>query len=336
LRYHQFGRSGLYVSPLALGSWRMDRCEDDEVDPLIDEALDSGINFIDTAPRYGGGQAEVWIGEALKRRGDRDRVVLATKSSGPNPREPDGFLSSRRHVIAACEASLRRLQTDRIDLFQVHCAEPLVPIDETLSALTDLQRAGKIRYAGCSNFKGWQLVEAAWCAKEYGYAKFVSDQSEYHLLDRRLEATNFPPMQTYGMAALIYSPLSQGVLTGKYAHGYERTPDDAIQKEVSPAKRDQFYGDRVQGPVRELIALAEERGTTATALALAFVIDQPCVGAAIIGPRHREQLRQNLAAAEVEVDDDLRAAWNRINPPGEKIHGQKLNLYNHGPTARWW
>ena len=334
MEYRQFGRSGLYVSPLAFGTWRFDRADPDDRARLVNAALDAGVNLIDTAPAYGAGQAEEWLGGILAERGKPESYVLATKCSGPRPRAPDGFLCTRKHVIESCEKSLRRLRVDCIDLFQLHCAEPLVPIDESLAALTDLQRAGKIRYSGSSNFKGWQLVEACWCAKEYGYGKLISDQSEYHLLDRRLETTNFPPMETYGMKTLVYSPLSQGLLTGKYVDGPEGTPAGSLHHGRDASAP--IFSEELTAPVRQLVDLSKRYGHACAAMALAFVIDQRNVGAAIIAPRTMEQLEENLAAAEIAVDDEMRAGFDAINPPGEKLAGQRLNLYNHGPTSRWW
>jgi len=334
--YLQFGRSGLYVSPLAFGSWRMHRTPQDRIEPLINEALDAGINLIDTARGYGEGRAEEWIGKAIRNRGGRDQVVIATKSSGPKPRQPNGFLTTRRAIVQHVEESLTRLQLDYIDLYQLHCVERFVPIDETLAAMTDLVKAGKIRYFGGSNYKGWQLVEACWASAKCGLYKFISDQSEYHLLDRRLERENFPAMQSYGLAALIYSPLAQGLLTGKFYGGPDAVPSDSINAYLRDRPDHPCFSEPVQAAMGKLIELAEQRGRTPTQLALAFVMKHPVTAVPIIGPRNSEQLRDCLGACDVVVDDELDKAFDAIVAPGEKLIGQTFNSYNHGPTARWF
>ncbi len=334
--YVQFGRSGLYVSRQVFGTWRLERTPEAEVAPLLNQALDAGINLLDAAIGYGGGQAEAWIGRVLRARGDRDRVLVATKSSGPKPREPNGFLTTRRAIIENCEASLRRLGLETIDLYQLHCAERFVPIDEALATLTDLVKAGKIRYFGTSNFKGWQLVEACWAAEKCGLYKVTSDQSEYHLFDRRLERENFPAMRSYGIAALIYSPLGQGLLTGKYHGAPERVPPDSRNAKVRERPDHVYFTPRIQQPLGRLVELARAYGRTPAQMALAFVMAQPVPAIPIIGPRNTEQLADCLGACEIEVDAELQAAFDAINPPGEKVLGQGFNAYNHGPTVRWY
>ncbi len=334
--YVQFGRSGLYVSRQAFGTWRLHRTPADEVEAQINRALDAGINLIDMARGYGEGRSEELVGKAIRNRGGRERVLLATKSSGPKPREPNGFLTTRRAIIENCEASLKRLGVDFIDLYQLHCVERFTPIDEALAALTDLVKAGKIRCIGTSNFKGWQLVEACWAAEKCTLSKFTSDQSEYHLFDRRLERENFPPMQSYQMAALIYSPLSQGLLTGKYHGGPEAVPADCLRADLRNNPDHVFFSPRIQEPMGKLVELARQYGRTPTQMALAFVMSHPVTAIPIIGPRNAEQLEDCLAACEIEVDTELQKAFDAINPPGEKIIGQKYNRYNHGPTVRWY
>ncbi len=334
--YVQFGRSGLYVSRLALGSWRMHRTPADEIEPLINEALDAGINLIDTARGYGEGRSEEWIGRAIRNRGRREQVIIATKTSGPVPREPNGFLTTRRAIVQHVEESLQRLQLDYIDLYQLHCVERFVPIDETLAAMTDLVKAGKIRYFGGSNFKGWQLVEACWASEKCGLYKMISDQSEYHLFDRRLERENFPAMQSYGLAALIYSPLAQGLLTAKYHGGPESVPEDSIKADIRNNPDHVYFSKPIQDALGKLVSLARAYGKSPTQLALAFVMSHPITPVPIIGPRHSRQLHDCLGACDVTVDDQLRAAFDDIVAPGDKLLGQKFNAYNHGPTVRWF
>ncbi len=332
----QFGRSGLMVSRQAFGTWRLDRVDPDQVEPLINAALDAGINLIDTARGYGKGQAERLIGQAVRNRGGRDRVLVATKCSAPNPREPNGFMTSRRSIIQHCDDSLQRLGLDHIDLYQIHCVERFVPIDETLMALTDLVRSGKVRYIGASNYKGWQLVEACWAAEKHHTCKFVSDQSEYHLFDRRLERENFPAMQSYGMAALAYSPLDQGLLSAEMLGGPEALPDTPRYADYRSRPDHIYFSRPIQDALGRLAALAREHGRSPAQMALAFTMQREVPVIPIIAPSNHEQLTDCLQACDISSDDALRAAFDAINPPGEKLHGQRFNPYNHGPTCRWY
>ena len=334
--YVQFGRSGLYVSRQAFGTWRMQKTPKDEFEPLLNEVLDAGINLIDMATGYGEGQSEIAVGQAIKNRGDRERVVLATKSSGPNPREPNGFKTTRRCIMENCERSLKNLGVDYIDLYQLHCVERFVPIDETLAAMTDLVKSGKIRYAGGSNYKGWQLVEACWASEKHSYTKLVSDQSEYHLFDRLLERENFPAMESYGIAALIYSPLAQGLLAGKFYGGPDAVPDTEKFKRYKENPDHIFWSEKIQTGLGKLIEMGKKYCKTPAQLALAFVMKHPVTAIPIIAPSNSEQLADCLGACDIVVDDEMNAMFDDINRPGDKLHGQKLNLYNHGPTCRWY
>lgn len=334
--YVQFGRSGLYVSRQAFGTWKMQKTPKDQVEPLINEVLDSGINLIDMARGYGEGQAEIAVGKAIKNRGKREQVLLATKTSGPKPREPNGFLTTRRAIIQHCEQSLRDLGTDYIDLYQLHCVERFVPVDEPLAAMTDLVKSGKVRYIGTSNFKGWQLVEACWAAEKHSYLKFTSDQSEYHLFDRLLERENFPAMQSYGMAALIYSPLDQGLLAGKFHGGPDAVPDTEKFRSYKENPNHVFWSEKVQTALGKLIEMSRKYGKTPAQLALAFVMKHPVTAIPIIGPSNSGQLADCLGACDIVVDDEMNAMFDAINAPGDKLHGQKFNSYNHGPTCRWF
>src|SRR6476646_3435507 len=193
---------------------------------IIDSAIEAGINFLDTANVYARGQSEEMTGEALKRNGQRHRIVLATKVHGAmDDADPNAQGTSRRHIIAECEASLRRLQTDYIDLYQLHRPRPEIAIDETLRALDDLIRSGKVRYIGTSTFAAWQLVDALWAAKELGLNRFVCEQPPYNLLDRRVERELLPMAQTYGLAVIPWSPLGGGLLTGNYSRAAPRPAD---------------------------------------------------------------------------------------------------------------
>ena len=218
MHYRSLGRTGAQVSELCLGCMMFGGHTDEASSfDIIDQAIDSGINFVDTANVYSRGASEEVVGKAFKRNGKRERVVLATKVHGRMDEEdPNAAGNHRRHVIEQCEASLRRLQTDHIDLYQIHRPDSGIPIDETLRALDDLIRAGKILYAGTSTFAAWQLVESLWASKELGLNRFVTEQPPYHLLDRRIERELIPVAQTYGLALIPWSPLAGGFLAGKY------------------------------------------------------------------------------------------------------------------------
>jgi aryl-alcohol dehydrogenase-like predicted oxidoreductase len=332
----QFGRSGLYVSQMAFGTWELEKTAEVEMEPLINAALDAGINLIDTAPGYGKGRSEGIVGNVVRGRGERERVLIATKCSVPTPREPNGFMTTRRSIIQHCEESLRRLGTDYIDLYQLHCVERFVPVDETLAALTTLVESGKIRYAGMSNYKGWQMVEACWASEKHHYTKFVSDQSEYHLFDRLAERENFPAMQSYGLAAMAYSPLKRGLLACGMYRGEGAAPDEERERQYAANPSNLYFGASLQTAMGKLVALSASCGFTPSALALAFVMSHPIAPVPIIAPRDAAQLRDCLSACDIEVDDAMRKAFDGIVAPGDKLFGQRFNAYNHGPTARWF
>src|SRR5215813_12289081 len=226
MQYRQLGRTGVQVSPLCLGAMLFGgKTPEAEAYTIVDRALDAGINFLDTANVYERGRSEEVVGAALKRNGKRSKIVLATKVFGRmNDDDPNAAGIHRRIIREQCEASLRRLQTDYIDLYYVHRQMQNVPIDETLRALDDLVRAGKVVYIGCSTFPAWSVVESLWVSKEYGLNRFVCEQPPYHLMDRVIENELIPMAQTYGLALMPWSPLAGGLLTGKYREGI---PSDA-------------------------------------------------------------------------------------------------------------
>ncbi|HZQ38011.1 MAG TPA: aldo/keto reductase, partial [Dehalococcoidia bacterium] len=221
MEYRNLGRTGVKVSSICLGAMMFGgRTSPEDSAAIIDKAIDHGINFIDTANRYSLGRSEEVVGEAIKRRGRRDSLVLATKVHGQmDAEDPNAQGNSRRHIIQQCEASLRRLQTDWIDLYQIHRPQSDIPIDETLRAMDDLIRDGKVRYIGSSTFGAWQLVESVYVAKELGLNRFICEQPPYNLVDRRIERELVPMALTYGFALIPWSPLAGGLLTGKYQRG---------------------------------------------------------------------------------------------------------------------
>jgi aryl-alcohol dehydrogenase-like predicted oxidoreductase len=314
------GRTGVKVSSLCLGCLMFGgkTAADDSYD-IIDKAIDDGINFIDTANVYSIGRSEEVTGEALKRNKRRNHIVLATKVHGVMGNEdPNMQGNSRRHIIEQCEASLRRLQTDHIDLYQIHRPQPDIPIDETLRALDDLVRSGKVRYLGTSTFAAWQVVESFWVSKELGLNRFICEQPPYNLLDRRIERELLPMAQTYGMAVIPWSPLAGGLLTGKYTRG-EEPPEGARFGDTSNPIYRRRLNDRIYDVVDGLKPIAEEKGCTLSQLALAWVMRQPGVTSPIIGPRTMEQYVDNLGAVNVEITDDDRKAINRVIRRGDSV-----------------
>jgi aryl-alcohol dehydrogenase-like predicted oxidoreductase len=319
MEYRSFGRTGVKVSSLCLGCMMFGgKTPAAESYDIIDRALDAGINFIDTANVYSIGRSEEVTGEALKRNGKRQRLMLATKVHGKMGEDVNDLGNTRRHIIEQCEASLRRLQTDYIDLYQIHRPSPDIPIDETLRALDDLIRAGKVRYIGSSTFAAWQLVESLWVAKELGLNRFVCEQPPYNLLDRRIERELLPMARTYGFATIPWSPLAGGLLTGKYTRGEEPPEGARFGDTANPLYRRRL-NDRIYDVIDGLKPIAEEKGVTLSQLSLAWCMRQPGVTSPIIGPRTMEQFEDNLKALDVEISDDDRKRIDRVARRGESV-----------------
>ncbi|HEX5480117.1 MAG TPA: aldo/keto reductase [Dehalococcoidia bacterium] len=319
MEYRAFGRTGAKVSPLCLGCMMFGgKTAPEDSYSIIDKALDYGINFIDTANVYSLGRSEEVTGEALKRNGKRADVVLATKVHGNMGEGPLQSGNGRRHIIEQCEQSLRRLQTDYIDLYQIHRPQPDIPIDETLRALDDLIRAGKVRYIGSSTFAAWQLVESLWVAKELGLNRFVCDQPPYNLLDRRIERELLPMARTYGFAIIPWSPLAGGLLTGKYQRGQEPPEGARFADQNNPIYRRRL-NDRIYDVVDGLRDLAGEKGVSMSQLALAWCVSQPGVTSPIIGPRTMEQFDDNMKALDVEITDEDRQRIDRFARRGQSV-----------------
>ena len=317
MEYRNFGRTGAKVSPLCLGCMMFGgKTEPDDSYAIIDKAVDAGINFLDTANVYSRGRSEEVTGEALARNGKRDSVFLATKVHGKMDNDdPNMQGNSRRHIIQQCEASLQRLQTDWIDLYQIHRPQPEIPIDETLRAMDDLVRSGKVRYLGTSTYAAWQVVESLWVSKELGLNRFVCEQPPYHLLDRRIERELIPMAQTYGMAIIPWSPLAGGLLTSKYKRGDMSAEGRWQGGQQGPAGRE--ISDATFDVKEKLAELAAAKGCTESQLALAWCMHQPGVTSPIIGPRTMQQLEDNLGALEIDVTDDDRAALDEVATPGQ-------------------
>ncbi|GGP77811.1 aldo/keto reductase [Saccharothrix coeruleofusca] len=310
------GRTGIRVSPYCLGTMMFGQAgnpDPQDCARIVHRALDAGINFIDTADVYGPhGLSEEILGAALKGR--RDDVVLATKFNGSMGEDPNRGGSSRRWVVTAVEDSLRRLGTDHIDLYQVHHPDPRTDVEETLSALTDLVRSGKVRAIGSSNLPASDIVEAQWVAERRGLQRFRTEQPTYSILNRGIEREVLPVCQRYGMGVLVWSPLSMGLLTGRYRKGGPE-PRNARMHWVPRHMTD----ERKLAAVEELIPLADQAGLSLTHLAMAFAVAHPGVTSAIIGPRTPQQLEDLLAGAEVTLDDELLDRIDRVVAPGTDL-----------------
>ncbi|MGA2014878.1 MAG: aldo/keto reductase [Solirubrobacteraceae bacterium] len=321
MNYRTLGHTGTKVSPLCLGAMMFGAWGNPDHDDgirIIHRALDAGINFIDTADVYSRGESEEIVGKALAG-GRRDNVVLATKVHGTMGDDPNEFGNSRRWIIREVENSLRRLRTDWIDLYQIHRPEDDTDIDETLGALTDLVRAGKVRYIGSSTFPASRIVEAQWVARERGRERFVCEQPPYSVLVRGIENDVLPTAQRYGMGVIPWSPLGGGWLSGRYRKGVEIP--ESRRAQMLPSR----YDMSLPGNQRKLEAadalgsLAQEAGISLIELALAFVIRHPAVTAAIIGPRTIEHLESQLSAADVTLSDDVLDRIDEIVAPGVNL-----------------
>lgn len=324
MKHRTLGRTGIQVSPFALGAMMFSsfgNSDQQEVDRMVGRALDAGINLIDTADAYG--DSEEMVGRALKGR--RDDVILASKFARPIGDDPNHQGGSRRWITTAVENSLRRLQTDHLDLYQMHRPDPATDIDETLSALTDLVRRGKVRAIGSSDMPASEIVEAQWVAERRGFERFRVEQPHYSLLDRGVEREVLPMAQKYGMGTVIWSPLASGMLTGRVRRGQE---SDLRRTRMFAALRDERRIDAVE----QFITLAEDAGIPLTHLALAFVIAHPGVTAALIGPRTMDQLDDLLAAADVQLTDEILDRIDAIVPPGTGV-GRMDQEYNTPPIT---
>ena len=319
MEYRSLGRTGMQVSSLCLGCMMFGgrTAEADSMD-IIDHALDQGINFLDTANVYSRGKSEETVGKALQRNGKRNKIVLATKVHGKmDDTDPNASDNGRRHIIEQCEASLRRLGTDHIDLYQIHRPSSAIPIDETLRALDDLIHSGKVRFIGTSTFAAWQVVESLWVSKELGLNRFVSEQPPYHLLDRRIERELIPMATTFGIGLIPWSPLASGFLTGKYPRGQGPVSDARFSANGEWSGR--HFTDRAYDVVDLLQTIAAEKGCKISQLALAWCVAQPGITSPIMGPRTMEQLEDNLGAVEVKVTDEDRARIDKVAPAGRAI-----------------
>lgn len=320
MNYRLFGRTGVLVSPFCLGTMNFGRpTTPEESATIIRRALEAGINFIDTADMYQRGESERIVGQALKDLGQRHNVFLATKGYNRMGEGPNDAGASRYHIIRACEDSLRRLQTDYIDLYQLHRPPPAhIPQEETLRALEDLVRAGKVLYTGSSTYPAWMIMEGLSISERYGWMKYASEQPPYNLLDRRAENELIPLCQKYGLAVLPWSPLAMGVLAGRYNRPDETAP--GTRKEIW---KNPLFDERITRRGievgRKLAGLAAERGMSPAQLALLWTKDQPGVTAPILGPRTLQHLEDALPVMEMSLAEADRPIFDALVHPGNAV-----------------
>lgn len=329
MEYRTLGKSGLKVSPLCLGTDNFaNPTPEDECARMIEAALDAGLNFIDTSDSYVRGECERIIGRTLSKNNRRHEVILATKVYYPTGPGPNDQGCSRRHIIQACEDSLNRLQTDYIDLYQTHRPSFDIPIDETLGALTDLMRQGKVRYIGSSTAPAWKVMEAVLVSEMKGYARFISEQPPYNLLDRRIENELIPMCLEYGLGIIPWGTLAMGVLAGRYQDGHKFPQDSRA------ALRGGIYAERVTdrgvNVGSEFMQIAQENNISAAQLAVLWVKDQPGITAPIIGPRTVEHLKHILPTADMKLDDSIRKKCDELVPPGSAV----ANFHNSAPWMK--
>ncbi|HUU06349.1 MAG TPA: aldo/keto reductase [Patescibacteria group bacterium] len=339
MEYRVLGRTGVKVSPLCLGTDAfMDPTPEKESMQILNAAIAAGINLIDTGDSYAEGEGEKIIGKTLKENGKRQSVLIATKCDhgqrrpgltldefvpelGPNQSGP-----TRLNIIRACERSLKRLQTDYIDLYQIHRQAPDIPIEETLGVLTDLVRQGKVRYIGCSTHPAWAVMEAIMVSELKGYARYVSEQPPYNLLDRRIENELIPMTRAHGLGVITWSPMAMGVLTGRYSKS------DKYPEGSRAALRGGFYADRVTEKGIEVggkfMKIAESISVSPQQLAVLWCKDQPGITAPLIGPRTLPHLEDLLPVLNMTLDDSLRETFDNLVPPGSAV----ANFHN---TADW-
>jgi 1-deoxyxylulose-5-phosphate synthase len=325
--YRLLGASGIKVSSLCLGTMNFgDKTNEADSIRMIDKALDAGINFVDTANVYNGGESERIVGKALKKNSKREKVVLATKvynAMGEGINERD---LTRYHIMKACEDSLKRLQTDHIDLYQLHRPSEFVPHEETLRALDDLVAAGKIRNIGSSTFPAWIIMEGLGISEKHGWVRYVSEQPPYNLLDRRSENEIIPLAIKYNLAVMPWSPLAMGILAGKYLPGEvapagSRLAEGRNMMDVRVTEKGREVGARI-------VEMAKERNMTASQLALLWCKDQPGITSPIIGPRTMAHLDDQLPVLNMRLKDEDRPLFDELVHPGTTV----ADFHN----SAWW
>ncbi|MET0390159.1 MAG: aldo/keto reductase [Polyangiales bacterium] len=329
MKYQQVGHSGLKVSELSLGAMTFGR-ETSAADAgrIVAAAIERGVNFFDTANTYANSESEKIVGEVLKST--RHSQIIATKFGNPITKDANGQGASRVHILRQVEESLRRLQTDYIDVYYVHHVDHVTPFDETLSALDSLVKSGKVRYVGASNFEAWRLLESLWVAQTRGYTPYVIYQPQYNLLVRDIEDEIVPVCRLKGVGIVPWSPLAGGWLSGKY-RSVETAPRDTRIADRGLGRSGSFHADNRDAIVQVLRSVATELGATPAAVALRWVLDQPGVSSAIIGARTLEQAEANLAALELQLPADKRALLDKVSSPRPRY--PKDSESNRTPAA---
>jgi aryl-alcohol dehydrogenase-like predicted oxidoreductase len=326
MEYRRLGRSGLKIYSLVLGTMNFGNpTSKEESFKIIDRAIEAGINLFDCANVYAEGESERILGEAFARSGKRKDIFITSKvfmRTGPGPNDAG---NSKHHIIESCEASLKRLRTDHIDIYFLHRTDFDIPQEESLAALDLLVRQGKVRYVGCSTHPAWRIVEAFWISDRYHYPKFICEQPPYNLLDRRIENEIVPMCQAYDLGLITWSPLAQGVLAGRYT-------DPSNLPEGSRGTQKRIYAERITQKGIEVSLKLEERakgkGCTVAQLAVAWILNQPGITGAIIGPRTLGQLEDLLLSADIILDEPDLKFCDALVPPGTYVS-------NHFNTSNW-
>ncbi len=331
MEYRQMGRSGLKVSEICLGTMTFGHSTDEtEANRIVDLAFDAGINFVDTANSYAGSQSEAITGRTLKGR--RDKVVLATKFTNPMGPGPNDSGMSRVHIMQAIEGSLRRLQTDYVDLYYIHHLDTRTPLEEMLRAMDDLVHQGKVRYIACSNYEAWRLMEALWISDCRGYYRFECFQPQYSLVVRDIEEELIPVCQHKGLGVVVWSPLGGGFLTGKYKPG-QRTLEGTRSEEnwAYPAR---FFAPNADETLKELLAVSEGLGRSPAQVAIRWVLEQPAITSAIVGARTLEQAHDNFLAGEWSMPEDAHKRLNEVSQQPHKYpYAMEWNMDERRATA---
>jgi len=319
MEYRLLGRTGVKVSPLCFGTMFFGgRVPAEEAYAQVDRALEAGINFYDCANIYTGGISEEVLGDAFKRNKKRDRAIVATKVHFPvNNEDPNAGGNSRRHILDQCEKSLKRLKMDYIDLYYLHRPQSTIPIDETLRAMDDLIRSGKVRYIGTSTYAAWQIMESLWVSREMGLNRFIAEQPPYNILDRRVERELAPMAQSYGIALMPWSPIAEGILSDKYQEGNEPPKDSRVGQDQYLRKL--RMKEEVFRVVKGVQKIAREKNCSTAQLALAWCMQQPGITSPIMGPRTMEQLESCLSAQEIKVTKEDTDRIDQMVPPGRVV-----------------
>jgi 1-deoxyxylulose-5-phosphate synthase len=327
MEYRKLGRTGVMVSPLCLGAMNFGGpTEEGESIQIINTALEGGINFIDTANVYNNGVSEQIVGKALKENGRRDEVILATKVHGQMGELPNQRGNTRYHIMKACEDSLRRLQTDRIDLYQLHRPVMDLPQDETLRAMDDLVQQGKVVYIGCSTFPAWKVMEGLAVSEKLNLVRFVSEQPPYNLLDRRIENELVPLTEQYGLALLPWSPIAGGILAGRY--------DNGVPEGSRGDRAGEMFLDRITDKgveiARKVGEMAKERNITTAQMALLWCMVQPAVTSPIIGPRTMQHIESFLPVMDMTLSQEELKKFDELVHPGVAV----ADFHNSNPWMK--